>query len=262
MPPRRPTRPEGTPADLAPERAHSLLKQQLEKLQELKGRNYLEADATEDEWYQVTETIVRRAFGNENPNYNNFRHARSSGVYQAIPYGGGVPHGRNQRNYQARISSYETALRSCIAVLELDLPDTGIKGAYEPGQEYEFYADLTSCLKLAQKEIFVVDPYLSTEIFDVYAQAIPRSVQFRLLSANVPSDVQALAHKYATGGNFGFRTTNAIHDRVLFADAHVWVIGQSIKDAAKKKPTYIVEFEEPVMRPIYEGLWNSANVLI
>jgi hypothetical protein len=75
-------------------------------------------------------------------------------------------------------------------------------------------------------------------------------------------DGQGLAQKYSTGGNFAFRTTNAIHDRVLFADAHVWVIGQSIKDAAKKKPTYIVEFEEPVMRPIYEGLWNSANVLI
>jgi len=115
---------------------------------------------------------------------------------------------------------------------------------------------------LAQKEISVIDPYLSTEIFDVYAKAVPRSVMFHLLSANVPADVQTLAQKYASGGNFAFRTTNAIHDRVLFADSRVWVIGQSIKDAAKKKPTYIIEHDEPLMRNIYEDIWNKATVLI
>jgi hypothetical protein len=55
---------------------------------------------------------------------------------------------------------------------------------------------------------------------------------------------------------------NAIHDRVLFADDRVWVIGQSIKDAAKKKPTYIIEHGEPLMRGIYEGIWQAAKVII
>ena len=41
-----------------------------------------------------------------------------------------------------------------------------------------------------------------------------------------------------------------------------WVIGQSIKDAAKKKPTYIIQHDEPLMRNIYEDIWNKATVLI
>jgi hypothetical protein len=171
-------------------------------------------------------------------------------------------HGLNQRNFLARAQAYESALRSSISELEIDLPDAGVKGVYEPGEEYEFYTDVTACLKLAQKEIFVIDPYLSSEIFDVYAKAIPRSVKFRLLSTNVPADVLAVAQKYASGGNFAFRTTNAIHDRVLFADNRVWVIGQSIKDAAKKKPTYMIEHDEPMMRNGYEDIWNKATVIV
>jgi hypothetical protein len=33
----------------------------------------------------------------------------------------------------------------------------------------------------AAKEVFVIDPYISSEIFDLYANAIPCSVSFRLL---------------------------------------------------------------------------------
>lgn len=49
----------------------------------------------------------------------------------------------------------------------------------------------------------------------------------------------------------------------MFADDRCWVIGQSIKDAAKKKPTYIVEHSGPVaMRGIYEPLWTGATVVV
>lgn len=260
MPPRR--TPPGTPADLSPERAYTVLKTQLAKLPELKGRNYQEASAAEDEWFQLTEKLVLRSFGSESTNYSNFRAASTAGEHYLQPYGAGVPHAQNQKNFEARQQGYEAALRSCIAELKLDLPDAGVKGVYQPGEQYEFYRDVTSCLKLAQKEIFIIDPYLNAEIFDVYAGAIPRSVLFRLLSANISADILTLAQKYAAGGNLAFRRSTSIHDRVLFADSHVWVVGQSLKDAARNKPTYIVEHDESLMRPIYEEIWNSASTLI
>ena len=167
-----------------------------------------------------------------------------------------------QSNFEARLQDYEAVLKSCLAELALDLPEAGIKGVYKPGEEYEFYRDVKSCLGLAQEQIFVIDPYLNAEIFDVYAGAIPRTVYFRLLSANVPADVKSLAQKYASGGNFAFRASSSIHDRVIFADNRVWLCGQSLKDAAKKKPTYIVEHDEPLMRPVYEPIWNAASLLI
>lgn len=258
----RKVQPAGTPPDLPPEKAYSLLKKQLEALQSLKGHDYQEAEAAEDEWYNLTEKLVMRSFGSESPNHQNFRSGRSAGEPRMVPYDAGVPHGLYQRNFEARLQAYEAALRSCISELEIDLPEVGIKGVYEPGQEYEFYRDVTACLKLAQKEIFVIDPYLNLEILNVYASAIPRSVSFRLLSANVPTDVKTLAQKYAAGGNLDFRSSGAIHDRVLFADDRVWLIGQSLKDAARKKPTYIVEHDASLQRPIYELIWQAATAVL
>jgi hypothetical protein len=142
------------------------------------------------------------------------------------------------------------------------LREVGIKGVYEPGQEYEFYRDMAACLKLAQKEIFIVDPCLNAEIFDVYAHAIPRTVSFRLLSANVPAEVKKLAQKYASGGNLDFRSSAEIHDRLLFADDRLWLIGQSLKDAARKKPTYIVEHDASLQRPLYERIWQAAAAVL
>jgi len=260
--PTRRSQPAEVPPDLTPERAYSALSTQLKKMQDLKGRNYEEAHGAEEEWFQLTAKLIMRSFGGSSPNYSNFRSARSAGEHFMVPYGAGIAHAQNQKNFEARLRAYEAALKSCLSELELDLPETGVKGVYEPGEEYEFYRDVKACLGIAQREIFVIDPYLNAEIFDVYANAIPRTIHFRLLSANVPADVRTLGQKYASGGNFEFRASPSIHDRVLFADNHVWLCGQSLKDAAKKKPTYIVEHDENLMREVYEKIWGAATPVI
>jgi hypothetical protein len=257
--------PQETAPDFPPEKAYLLLSAQLEKLEAFKGQSYQQATGAEDEWYHLTEKVVMRSFGSASPNYRNFRNAHSAGerrVRVSFSHRAGINLGLHQRNFQARMQAYKGALKSSLAELEIDLPDDGIKGVYEPGEEYEFYRDLKSIVAMAQGEIFVIDPYLNPEIFDVYADSIPRSVAFRLLSNNVPSDVKVLAQKYASGGNLQFRVSTSVHDRVIFADKRVWLSGQSIKDAAKKKPTYIVEHDEPPMREIYERIWQSASVVI
>ena len=142
---------------------------QLEKLQAFKGRNYAEEKADEDEWSQLTEKLVIRSFGSDGPNHLNFFRTRAAGEHRVVMYDEGVPHERYQRNFEARLQAYESLLRSCIAELAIDLPDAGIKGTYDAGEQYEYYRDVTACLELAQKEIFIIDPYLSKEIFEVYA---------------------------------------------------------------------------------------------
>jgi hypothetical protein len=55
------------------------------------------------------------------------------------------------------------------------------------------------------------------------------------------------------------RSSNGVHDRVVFADDKCWVIGQSIRDAAVKRPTYIVERSGAgSMKDIYESLFGSS----
>jgi hypothetical protein len=267
MAPRR-QQPQEMQPDLPPEKAYSVLSAQLVKLQTLKTLNYQEGRPAEEEWFQLTEKIVMRSFGSGSTNYRNFAAAVSAGDYYFVPavdiYGrsGGVDHAHNQKNYETRLAAYENALKSSLAELKLDLPEDEIKGVYEPGQEYEFYKGIKTILGFATQGLFVVDPYLGKEIFETYADSIPRTVNFRLLGTNIPSDVVALGQKYATGGNFQLRSSSAIHDRIIFADNRVWVIGQSLKDAAKKKPTYIVEFDEGLMTPIYQPIWAAAQTIL
>jgi hypothetical protein len=259
--PRR-SQPPRTPPSLSPEKAHLVLSKQLELLRDLKALGHHEGIPKEQEWANFTGNIVLRAFGSDSPNINQFVGAGSAGEYFVIPFGASEDPNHTERNYQARLQAYEGVLNGCLSELSLDLPEPEIKGVFEPGQEYELYVAVKTILGFANQEIFVVDPYLSSELFDLYAGAIPRSVSFRLLSNNIPTGVLQLAYKYAAGGNLKVRTTNAIHDRVLFADSRVWLCGQSLKDAARKKPTYIVEHDEPLMRTVYENIWgNSITVM-
>jgi hypothetical protein len=108
----------------------------------------------------------------------------------------------------------------------------------------------------------VIDPYLSDEIFSLYADGIKRTIKLMILAKNIPATTLAVAVKYAAGGNLWLRSTNAIHDRLILIDNRVWLIGQSIKDAAKKKPTYIVEQDATNVRPAYEAIWSSATAAI
>jgi hypothetical protein len=265
MPPKRPQA-QQIPPDLSFEKAFAHLSQQIEKLQTFRNKNYQDAQAEEEEWFQLTHKLIQRAFGSGSPNAQNFGRATSAGEHRMVVdgWGGhaGIDHAQNQRNFVARTIAYENALKSSLAELKLDLPEPEIKGVYEPGQEYEFYKGMKTTLGFATQELFVIDPYLSREIFETYADSIPRAVKFRLLGAIIPSDVAMLAQKYATGGNFQLRSSTAIHDRVIFADNRVWVVGQSLKDAAKKKPTYIVEFDEGLMRPAYEPIWTAAQTVL
>lgn len=254
------------PPSLLPEKAFAALSKQLESLQALKSLGYQEGETKEKEWAQFTGNIIARAFASDSPNKSHFGHAGSVGDYFIRTDFGyaGEDHALNQRNYEARIQAYEGVLNSCLAELKLDLSEPEIQSVFEPGQEYELYRTVKTILGFATKEIFIIDPYINAEMFEVYADSIPRTVAFRLLSnrAYIPPAVLALAQKYASGGNFQLRSSADIHDRVVFADNRVWVSGQSLKDAAKKKPTYIVEHDEPLMRQIYENVWAAATPVV
>ncbi len=250
------------PPTLPPERAYAALKKQLAALKELEGRNYQEAETAEQEWGHLTQSIIEKTFGNPSSNMSKFYGAQSAGDYQIIPFGSGVPHGLNQCNFETRLREHGALLRSLLAELELELPQEEVVGVYAPGEEYEFYRDLKAILQLGVKDIFIIDPYANVEIFDVYAGGISRQAQFRLLTAKVADELLAVAGKYAGGGNFSLRTSDKIHDRVVFVDHRVWLAGQSLKDAAKKKPTYIVEHDAERMREVYESMWANATVAI
>jgi len=122
---------------------------------------------------------------------------------------------------------------------------------------------LKTIVGFATSDLFIIDNYLDSQLFDVYMENVIPSVAVRVLTNQVPDPLRVVAEKYAKKANFDLRSSKDVHDRVVFSDDRCWVIGQSLKDAARKKPTYIVEHSGAVtMKSIYEGIWASATVIV
>jgi hypothetical protein len=242
------------------------LTEQLDNLRKVKNRpryigsqewmrwKSVEADVEETQWEHLTRGIIGAAFGDPSPQLDDFYTARASGGSSLKP----------QFNFESRVKEYDALLRSLINVLRLQLPQQEIKGVYEPGEEYDFYRDLSSLFAATTQEIFIIDAYLDEKIFDLYVEKVPASAKVRILSNKIGGKVETVAKMYANGRPLELRTTADVHDRMVFFDQRGWLIGQSIKDAARKKPTYLVELGEPLLsgaRDIYNRIWAAATAI-
>jgi hypothetical protein len=257
---RRPATPQPKEPDWSPEKTHAALKQQLAVLgNRLNNKNYREADVAEREWSNLTRNILEHGFGQASSNVSQFEHAEVVGKIWAPQMGAA----QIQRGFEKRIEALASVVRSSMAELDLILPKPEIAGAYDVGEDYAFYRDVKIIVGFAAKQLFAIDNYLDTQLFDVYMENVDPSVVIRVLTNKVGSPLELVAKKFAKRGGFELRVSQDAHDRVLFADDRCWVIGQSIKDAAVKKPTYIVEHSgSNTMRTIYEAIWSAATSIV
>lgn len=236
------------------------LRRQLASLDELRGKNYREAEHAEEEWRNLTLIILVHGFGEDSQNVSQFHSAKWAGEHNIM----GISPGQAQINFEKRLESFRALLRSSLAELELMMPEPELAGAYEPGDEYQFYRDLKTVVAFATKDLFIIDNYLDTHLFDVYMDGLNTTLAVRVLTNQVGDPLRIVAEKFAKrGGNFELRSSRDVHDRVVFADDRCWVIGQSIKDAARKKPTYIVEHSgTAIMKRVYDPIWAAATTVV
>ena len=164
------------------------------------------------------------------------------------------------------VSGIFGALNRAIADLELKVP-TEREIGFGAGDVYDFFRALNHVIESAEKLIFIIDPYLDSTLFGNYLVSRPNHVSVRLLLNHNAEKVSPAASKYNEqhGGVVELKKSKQIHDRVVFIDGYVcWVIGQSIKDAAKAKPTYLVQLPPDVAQEklkSYEEIWLSAEQL-
>ena len=155
-------------------------------------------------------------------------------------------------------------LRTAIARLELETPQSQSK-VYGPGEAYDVYRDLAEIMSNAKTETFVIDPYANEEVFTLYLDKIRGTVKMRLLTGTPSVGLKLVKTKFAARPNTQFeaKMSSEVHDRVIFIDCtECWVLGQSIKDAANKKPTYLISIPIPAvsdMSKLYEAIWQRAT---
>lgn len=157
-------------------------------------------------------------------------------------------------------------LHRAIADIELRVPQKG-QVAFAAGEVYYFFRELNRVIGSAEVSILIVDPYLDAAVFDHYLNSRKANVTVRLLLNKNADSVKPAAEKYIQqyGKVIEVRKSNKIHDRVIFLDGYVcWIVGQSLRDAAKAKPTYLAPLAPDVVAAKledYEAIWAKADAI-
>lgn len=90
-------------------------------------------------------------------------------------------------------------------------------------------------------------------------------VSVRLLVREYAAALKPALEKFVAQNkmNVEIRHSKSIHDRVVFLDnVSCWVLGQSIKDAAKSKPTYLapLSFDAAQLKKAdYDQIWVDGK---
>lgn len=169
-------------------------------------------------------------------------------------------------NRDSHVSKILGVVYRAIADLEIGVPNSE-QVSFGEGEVYDFFKTLNRVIASAEKSIFIIDPYLDTSVFDHYLVSRQEGVTVRFLSSKRAEDLVPFADKYNQqyGDIIELRKSNKIHDRVIFVDNYVcWLIGQSLKDAAKAKPTYVVQAPPdivPIKLNTYDDIWSNSQTL-
>lgn len=182
---------------------------------------------------------------------------------KSIPFNVAVDSLIRNINRHAQYGIVVTFIHDVIARLENSLPENNGQ-AFGPGAAYDFFVALNDLVASAKTQIFIVDPYLDTTVFDGYLHGLGRGVAVRLLTTKYINNVRVALDKHRAqfASNIEARSSNDLHDRIIFIDAgQCWVLGASIKDAALKKPTYLAPLPTDVAEQklaLYEATWAAG----
>jgi len=164
------------------------------------------------------------------------------------------------------VSTIVGILHRVIARLDAEAPQH-LDRMFGPGAVYDFFKALCELLASANQTILIVDPYLDEQIFDAYLGSVSQNVSVRLLAGSRSPSLKSASTKFVAQSKMSIeaRISVAIHDRVLFPDDwSCWVLGQSIKDAARTKPTYLAPLDHDtakLKKAVYKGIWNAASAI-
>jgi len=108
-------------------------------------------------------------------------------------------------------------------------------------QTHSFDKFLRGVFAQAKKSVFIADSYVDDTIFDNVLDVVPSSTVIKLIYNRKQGAYDARVKRFKTQyANFETKRYAALHDRFFIVDGTGYMIGPSIKDAARKSPALVV----------------------
>jgi hypothetical protein len=165
------------------------------------------------------------------------------------------------------------SIDTVLAKLELKLP-TQAQGAFIPaGGLHTAYAAISKAVSGATSFVLIVDPYADDTLITDFVALVPEKVEILLLSdahSAKPSLKPAAERWIAQYGatrplEVRLAAAKSLHDRLIVVDEKdVWVLGQSLKDLAKRAHSSLVRMDAEsgaLKLQAHVDIWKAATKL-
>ena len=134
---------------------------------------------------------------------------------------------------------------------------------FNTGKTHSFDKFIREIFSSAVTEVFIADSYVDGKIFDTLLDQIPESVPISLLCNNKQGNFTVQAKRFNNQyKGFIAKSHNSLHDRFLIVDDKGYIIGPSLKDAARKSPAIVVQLnhaDSKKLKKLFNSLWAQAK---
>ncbi|PWK09005.1 hypothetical protein [Tumebacillus permanentifrigoris] len=140
---------------------------------------------------------------------------------------------------------------------------TGNEVFFFAKQPYTAYKHIRECIQSANKEIFIIDPYISSDIFELL-EMTDESIKIRIITMKLQGDAKVVADKFKKErGNFDFRFSDKFHDRYIFVDNTCYMLGSSLNSFGDRATTLVSVNDVRVKKAIEqyaESVWFERQI--
>ncbi len=135
---------------------------------------------------------------------------------------------------------------------------------FTTGETHNFDKFLRTIFTATKSEISIADSYVDETIFDNLLDQIPETTTINLLYGNKQGSFSARAKRFGNQyKNFNAKCYSSLHDRFLIVDDTGYIIGPSLKDAARKSPATAVQLNHAdtiKLKKFFAGFWAQAKM--
>ena len=138
--------------------------------------------------------------------------------------------------------------------------------AIPPGGVFDYFEAIKDKLKLAKKDVLVVDRFLNDEFVSRFFPFITRGVTIRLLARDRVKELRPAVDTWCRqhGSPVEVRVSDKFHDRHIIIDGSICVSsGASFKDGGVH-PSVVVEIvdNKDVLIASYENIWSNGTKVL